>query len=303
MRLDPPAPPSRRTGRLVLVAAVTLAVLAGTVVAVKLAWPTHGRVAVAIAGSSSRGAAGGVPGIGQGPAGGASVSPSTVGNGSPSPVPGQSAAGDEFSGTALDTDKWAVYGDGGASPLSPDMVGVSGGELQVRGVGRSPTAAGNKSGGLCWCGDGGNQLYGKWQVRARFDAGSGYRQGLTLWPQSDNDAEGSIAFASDADAAKKSLYVVLVPPGGGPAGSVSKSGDFTAWHVYTVDWRPGYVRISVDSTVIFDSTTVAGAPAIPRTPMHLAIQQDKGPADGIPAANASTPDQVVMHIDWVHLFR
>jgi hypothetical protein len=308
----PTTPPQRnRKGRLVLVTVVTVAVLAGTVVAVKLAWPTHGGAAVVVAASaanppgSGTGAEPGVPAIGQGPAGAVSVNPSNVRSSArPGPTPASGAAGDEFSSAALDTSKWAVYGDKGTSPYAADMVGVSGGELQVRGVGKNPTAAANKSGGLCWCGDGGNRLYGRWQVRARFDAGSGYRQVLVLWPQSDNSsADGSITFVSDGDAARKSLGVVLLPPGGATAARVFHSGDFTAWHVYTVDWRAGYVKVSVDSTLIYDSTAGAGAPTIPHKPMHLAIQQDKGPGDGVPAPNSSTPAQVVMHIDWVHLFR
>jgi hypothetical protein len=237
----------------------------------------------------------------------ASASPSTVrSSAKPSPtrssVPASGTAGDEFTAATLDTGKWAVYGGKDTSPYAANMVHVSGGELQVLGVGKNPTAAANESGGLCWCGVGGNQLYGKWQVRARFDAGSGYRQVLVLWPKSDNSGtDGSVTFASDGDAAKKSLGMDLLPPaGGGTVARASLSGDFTAWHVYTVDWRASYVKVYVDSTLIYDSTASASAPTIPHTPMHLAIQQDKGPGDGIPAANSTTPAQVVMHIDWVH---
>ncbi len=44
--------------------------------------------------------------------------------------------------------------------------------------------------------------------------------------------------------------------------------------------------------------------AIPTRPMHLAIQQDVGPfgTDWIPAADATTPDEVRMQIDWVRIY-
>jgi hypothetical protein len=226
----------------------------------------------------------------------AKLSPSPVGS---SAAPPPAPARDDFTAAALDRTRWSVYGTNGPGSYSPDMVRVSGGELQVLGAGRNPTAAANKSGGLCWCVNG-NHRYGTWQVRAAFDAGSGYRQVLALWPQSDNGAvDGSISFASDGDAAKKSLGVVLFPPGGGTSGHGSLSGDFATWHVYRVDWRATYVRMYVDDALIYDSSAGASPLAIPHTPMHLVVQQDKGPGSGIPAANAQTPDLVVMHVDWV----
>jgi beta-glucanase (GH16 family) len=235
------------------------------------------------------------------------VDPSSPGP-SPSPTPRPKsptpaaavAARDDFTAATLDKTRWAVYGTNGQGSYEANMVRVSGGELQVLGVGSNPTAAANHSGGLCWCVDG-NHRYGSWQVRARFDAGSGYRQVFELWPQSESaTADGSINFASDGDAAKKVLGLVLQPPaGGGTAVHASRNGDFTAWHVYRVDWRATYVRMYVDDALAYDSTTSTTPLTIPHTPMHLVIQQDKGPGNGVPAANAQTPAQVVMHVDWV----
>jgi hypothetical protein len=37
--------------------------------------------------------------------------------------------------------------------------------------------------------------------------------------------------------------------------------------------------------------------------MHLTLQLDQGCDDFIECRNDSTPDQVVMHIDWVKAYR
>jgi hypothetical protein len=272
------APRRSRRGLLLLVAGLVVAVLVGTVVVV---FALHGSSGTPLAADTS------------GPSAPASKGHSQ----SPSPAPVE--VRDDFTAASLNGGRWFVYGSNGAGAYSADMVRVQAGELQILGQGRNPTAAANKSGGLCWCVNGDHQ-YGTWQVRAKFDAGSGYRQVITLWPQSNNEAtDGSMNVVSVGDAARAAANVSLQPPGGGTRGSGSLAGDFTAWHVYKVEWRRAYVRIYVDSDLIYDSSTSANPVTIPSAPMHLVLQQDKGPASGIPAANAQTPNAVVMHIDWV----
>ena len=79
----------------------------------------------------------------------------------------------------------------------------------------------------------------------------------------------------------------------------SAKGDFTAWHVYRVEWRATFVRMYLDGTIIFDSSTSTTPLTIPSTPMHLTIQEDKGPGGSIPSPNAQTPVPVILHVDWV----
>jgi len=139
------------------------------------------------------------------------------------------------------------------------MVRVSGGELQLLGVGQDPTGAANKSGGMCWCPNS-DHRYGIWQLRAKFDAGAGYRPVIQLWPQSNNSTtDGAIDFANDSDAARTVLNVAMHPAGGGTAASGSAKGDFTAWHVYRVEWRATFVRMYLDGTIIFDTARIDGS--------------------------------------------
>jgi hypothetical protein len=207
---------------------------------------------------------------------------------------------DDFAGSTL-AGRWSPYQsskDNGGVWL-PSQVRVRGGELQIVGRGTDPTGKGNRSGGLCWCGAGGDQLYGVWQIRAKFDAGAGYGQGIGLWPASDDGAaEGSITLAISDSAAKDSSWHALVAPGGKSKGS-SSPGNFAAWHVYAVEWRATFVRISIDGKTVFDSRQNAPGLAIPHTPQHLFMQQEIGPSGNVSAPNADTPGTVIMHVDWV----
>jgi beta-glucanase (GH16 family) len=154
---------------------------------------------------------------------------------------------------------------------------------------------------MCWCKAGGDQVYGTWQVRAKFDAGAGYGPIVMLWPQSGNpNTDGFVSFVRAPKPDRTALGTMLSWPGGKAIKTLN--GNFTAWHTYTVDWRPNVVKISVDGRLLFDSSTTAGA-VVPKKPMHLVLQVLVGPVDDVPAANAGTPDRVVMHVDWVRYYR
>jgi beta-glucanase (GH16 family) len=211
---------------------------------------------------------------------------------------------EEFSGTALDTHRWVVYQGttSNGSIRSASAVQVTDGELQVTGTGRDPTGHGNQSGGLCWCGPGGDRTYGVWRVRARFDAGAGYSQTIGLWPKSNKRADGIIVFAGTPEPQKTTLHGSVVwAEGAGASANRTITGDFTGWHTYMVEWRSTSVKMYVDGDVFYDSATSTPPVDIPHQFMHLYIQQDVGPLSGVPPADASTPDRVLTHIDWVQV--
>jgi endo-1,3-1,4-beta-glycanase ExoK len=316
-RASRPAPPSvepfatapgrSRRGPLLLAAGLVAALLVGTFVVVMLLRPdkrdaasaggTSGPTATTDAGALAGGeqavaGMGASPSASPSPSGSSGARPAT--KASPSPAKTMPTR-DDFTAATLDTTMWTIYG----APFSSDMVRVSGGELQLLGVGQDPTGAANKSGGMCWCPNS-NHRYGVWQLRARFDAGAGYRPVIQLWPQSNNSTtDGAIDFANDGDAARTTLGFALHPAGGGAAATGTVKGDFTAWHVYRVEWRATFVRMYLDGTIIFDSSTSTTPLTIPSAPMHLTIQEDKGPGGGIPTPNAQTPVPVILHVDWV----
>jgi beta-glucanase (GH16 family) len=223
---------------------------------------------------------------------------------SPSPTDPNLVGQDDFTGPALDTSVWKAYDstNPNGSTWSSSMVTVTGGELRIAGVGRNPTGAGNSSGGLCWCGTGGDRLYGRWQVRARFDAGAGYGPAIGLWPKSGKQTDGSIGFAESLPAGRKALHEYLVGTGTPRFVERTVPGDFTAWHTYTVEWRSRYVRMYVDGKLYVDTGTQPGV-VPPATPMHLYLQQLVGPGSGVSAPDAHTPASVTVHVDWVRVYR
>ena len=223
----------------------------------------------------------------------------------------QLIAEDDFTGTRLDTANWVPYDESSSNGIShwiPGELSVGDGELRVDGQGKDPTGANNYSGALAWSLGEGNQTYGEWVVRARFDPGAGYGPAILLWPQSNDwPRDGEIDLVESVqpqrDTALASIHWGDTPPGYRESGKLL--GDFTKWHTYTVDWEPGYVSIAIDSTVVYDTRNSTSHPVIPSTPMHLVIQQEPGPFGGtgwIVAPNASTPNDVMVHVDWVKIY-
>jgi beta-glucanase (GH16 family) len=72
-------------------------------------------------------------------------------------------------------------------------------------------------------------------------------------------------------------------------------GNFTAWHDYAVDWAPDHVTFYVDGNQVLQTSNPA---AIPKTPMHLCIQEDVGPIAGDLPAPDPGQGPVTMHVAW-----
>ncbi|MFF0148836.1 hypothetical protein ATK36_0283 [Amycolatopsis sulphurea] len=56
---------------------------------------------------------------------------------------------------------------------------------------------------------------------------------------------------------------------------------------------------------MYDTRYSKKHPVVPQDPMYLVIQQEPGPygAPGwIPAPDASTPDRLAVHVDWVRVY-
>ncbi|AGL16419.1 BTAD domain-containing putative transcriptional regulator [Actinoplanes sp. N902-109] len=219
------------------------------------------------------------------------------------PANGQFSVTEEFSGNQLPPGQWFAHetqGENG-SAWSPSNVRVNDGELQIIGTGRSPTGRGNMAGSVCWCNEGGIvRAYGVWKVRAKFDVGAGYAPVVGLYPDAEPGTPGwgflTMARLDGGD--RRTVYPVI---GGGDrtVNGTPVTGDFTAWNTFAIEWRPDFVTVSLNDTVILDTRKAAGHIAIPTVPMFLYAQIIAGPDGPVPAPNRDTPDQVTMHVDWV----
>ena len=219
------------------------------------------------------------------------------------PAQGQFTATEDFSGTGLAPMQWhaqeAERHNG--SSWSPSKVRVSDGELQISGAGRSPTGRGNMSGSVCWCLEHGiKRTYGKWEVRAKFDAGAGYAPEIGLYPEADENAAGwgFMTLVRLDDGARRNMFPIVRPVGGSSINGPSVDRDFTNWNTFSIEWRADFITVSLNGAVVFDTRTLPARVGIPSVPMYLYAQMISGPEGAVPAPNQATPDQVTMHVDW-----
>ena len=204
-------------------------------------------------------------------------------------------AGDEFNGSSLDKSVWSPYTGkttDGVGQHQEQNLSVADGLLTI-------TSHGRFSGGLSW--DPG-QMYGRWEVRARAEAGNGYGPVLLLWPDAEDwPVGGEVDFLEIPKGDRKVNNFTVHYGQDNSQNSTSQNGDFTQWHNYAVEWTPDHVAGFVDGKEIFRTTDQSQLP--PRA-MHLGIQQDVGPygTDWIPARDDTTPAAVKFQIDWVRIY-
>ena len=206
----------------------------------------------------------------------------------------QLVATDEFDGGAIDTERWTLYdsvGNDGIGYRRPSAISVADGELRI-------TGRGDVSGGLNW---NGGRTYGRWEVRARMDAGNGYSPAILLWPSSGNwPAEGEIDLSEIPRGDRSQTHFTMHWGTENSQVGFDTPGDFTQWHTFAIEWQPDHVTFFLDGEEVYTNDDPV---AIPRDPMHLAMQNDVGPnGTWIPPRDASTPDEVALHVDWVRLY-
>jgi hypothetical protein len=210
---------------------------------------------------------------------------------------------EDFSGTGLTPMQWASHETPhkNGSSWSPSMVRVGGGNLQIIGTGRNPTGNGNMAGSVCWCLEqGAVHTYGVWEVRAKFDAGTGYAPVIGLYSAIDEKTPGwgFMTLARLDDGARRTMYPVIRGAGGRPIDGTPVAGDFAAWNTYSIEWRADFISVSLNDEVIFDTRNPPIQVTIPSVPMFLYVQVIPGPDGPVPAPNKATPDQVTAHVDW-----
>lgn len=201
---------------------------------------------------------------------------------------------EDFNGTSLNN-RWPVYngaGTAGVGVRRPSAVSVGNGQLQITGRGWT-------TGGTCWCYPGGDQVYGKWEIRAKMDNGRGYWPALLLWPQSERwPIDGEIDIAEFNSPVRNASSFTVHYGSDNKQIQYTSPGDFTQWHIFGVDWQPNYIKYYLDGKLMY---TITKPEAIPHTPMHLALQVDASDGStGVPSADASTSS--TLSVDWVRVY-
>lgn len=201
---------------------------------------------------------------------------------------------DGFDGAYLDRAAWPIVqnnvGANGGFTYAPSNVFGFDGEMNVANIagGNGWTSGAFQQG---WNG----QMYGRWEISARFDAGQGVTAAILLWPES-GDSRYEIDLVEPRSADKTTLNNVTIH---GPNDAITIPFDYdaTQWHTYTVDFRPGLIDIYLDGAKILEtSDRVSDEPMSLGFLGYVATGGDSW-FGGQP--NAQTPAVTALHIDWV----
>lgn len=209
--------------------------------------------------------------------------PSSSGDGRVAPLAGgwKLVLNEQFD--RLDTNTWEVYdgpGNAGIGLRRPSQVKVEGGHLVI-------TAKGMTSGGI---GLKTNQLYGRWEFRARTSESEGSWSNILLWP---DNGQGELDMAEDSTTGGSNLF--LHPKPGGQDVSEHFAGDFSKWHTWTFEWLPTGITEWIDGKQVYHAN-----PAGFTNPAGLAIQLDiddgsLGVAKHAPSASSVS----TFTVDWI----
>lgn len=141
------------------------------------------------------------------------------------------------------------------------------------------------------------QLYGRYAIRYRTDAITGYKPSWLLWPVSETwPRDGEIDYPEQGNFSDSSVYAFMHRQGGVSGGDQdaysSSNYDTTKWHTAVIEWLPTRCTFLLDGVKIGESTS-----RIPNTPMRYVIQNG-GSSDTVP------PDTTQGHIyiDWLVVY-
>ena len=231
---------------------------------------------------------------------------------------------DNFSGSALDTGKWAA-GDTrrsgfnvGHTCFQPGNVTVGGGVLSL--TSRATRSFWCRSflarytGGLVQTGGKFSQTYGRFEVRARYPrSGPGLRAGFWMYP--DRMIYGGWPTSGEIDVSEwwsNASHIVLPTlhyraSGQADSGWDCKVADPTVWHNYRVVWKPDRMVFFIDGTRCFARQWQPAYPMVaPKPfdhPFHLILNMavDANSTNNAPTASTALP--ATYQVDWVRAWR
>jgi WD40 repeat protein len=148
-----------------------------------------------------------------------------------------------------------------------------------------------------------NLTYGRWEIRFKTDAGTGYEPIVQLWPEGKRPDDGEIDLAEIPQPQRQEAGEFLhLGATNRSIGQQIRGVDFTKWHTIAVDWLPDHITFWLDGKALGTVRRAAGnSDYIPSTPFHLALSMDAG-CDGSCKPDNNTPAQVTMDVDWVKVY-
>jgi hypothetical protein len=214
--------------------------------------------------------------------------------------------GDEFSGSTLDSTKWnpnwlgcstcttKPVNSAELSAYAPSQVSVNGGSLHLTAVQQQTTVNGTSypyRSGLVESNGKAQFTYGAFEARI-YTPGSGSQ--IANWPAFWTDGQnwptdGEMDVMEGLSGGKACYH--FHSDAGGPGGCAS--GDFTGWHTYGAEWKPGAVTYYYDGKQVGQITT-----GITSQPMYLILNNAVSDQHGGPIM---TPAD--MMVDYVRVWQ
>ncbi len=202
---------------------------------------------------------------------------------------------DEFNGSSINQNAWSLYsgtpGGNTATQWMPSACREQGGALIL------PIIAQPANGRpLRACGMSGEpastQTYGKYEYRARLDAGYDWYGMFLLWPNSGNwptDGEIDNCEFDAGDTARTHCAMTVHWAADNQQTQAQATGDFTQWHIFTVIWLPQSITYQIDGQTVWVETQ-----HVPSDPMWPAFQnQGNGDASQLGAE----------YVDYIHIYK
>jgi beta-glucanase (GH16 family) len=300
-----------KTRRLLVVAVVTASVISGLTVATPVGAATKAATKPAVTQPK--------------PCGGEVVRKSTGGNWT-------CTFDDEFNGTSLNTKDWTAVNTatmgarGGQECNTSKNVRETQGVLQFVALRTAPNTACGRyetdySSGMVITEGKFSQTYGRFEIRAKFPAGSGFQPAFWLLPQDPNAGKtyeyGEIdvaeAYSHIPSRVAPHLHFVGTPgtPGRGVRCDVPTSQ--TAYHTYAVEWTPTLMTFVYDNKVCWSTTwrpKLGYAPPLAAMPkpfdqpfyviIQLAVGGKKTPTN---RPKTTTPFPAYMNVDYLRVWK
>lgn len=179
---------------------------------------------------------------------------------------------DNFDGAKVSS-AWDLYdcpGHAGNGRRSPSAFSAKDGILTVT------STTDDTTGGMAWKK---GSLYGRWETRARYTAGtSAYHPVLLLWPDKEDwPVGGEIDYSEVGDGKRQTLDFFLHYGKDNQQEHASTTVDMTKWHNYAVEWTKDRVVGYIDGREFFRNRKQAADP--PRS-MNATIRLHWLPEDG-----------------------
>ncbi|TQK50821.1 beta-glucanase (GH16 family) [Streptomyces sp. SLBN-118] len=212
----------------------------------------------------------------------------------PAGIPGtwRQVFGDEFNGTSLDGSKWnpnwlgcptcttKPVNSAELAAYAPSQVSVSGGSLHLKAEKAQTTATDGKTyayrSGLVESDGKAQFTYGAFEARIYTPAASPgvIANWPAFWTDGQNWPEDGEMDVMEGLGGGKACYH-FHSPSGGPGGCAP--GDFTGWHTYGAEWKPGVVTYYYDGKQVGQITT-----GITSSPMYLILNNGVSTEHGGP---------------------